>query len=306
MDRPVENTNLTYKFLLWTFIPSYLLGFLYFYKVQENSDFAYSTYALAILVVYMWIPASVVLLLNRTHLKKALAQYGLRFKPNRHWLGAWFYPLAITLLTVMICLLFGWGRLDLDFSTYLQSLASQLTPEQLIQLKQQLGQHETGRLLFLIIIQEVIAGTTINALAAFGEELGWRGLLYHQLRGMGFWRTNLLIGLIWGLWHAPIIAAGYNFPQHPYSGILLMTLATIVLSPLIGYVRERSGSVIAAAIFHGVFNAVANLSIILIASTSNLFRSPLGVAGIIGMLLLIAVSYVLYGLGRSPTTRLEK
>lgn len=144
----MENTNLTYKFLLWTFIPSYLLGFLYFYKVQENSDFAYSTYALAILVVYMWIPASVVLLLNRTHLKKALAQYGLRFKPNRHWLGAWFYPLAITLLTVMICLLFGWGRLDLDFSTYLQSLASQLTPEQLIQLKQQLGQHETGRLLF--------------------------------------------------------------------------------------------------------------------------------------------------------------
>ncbi|MDH5182938.1 MAG: CPBP family intramembrane metalloprotease [Gammaproteobacteria bacterium] len=243
-----------------------------------------------------------VLFLSRHQLRKSLSRYGVRFNPNLHWLGAWLYPLAITLLTIVICLLFGWGTLDLDLNAYLQNLSPQLNHDQLTSIRQALNQLGTTTYLLLLILQAFIAGATINALAAFGEELGWRGLLYYQLRHMGFWKANLLIGLIWGLWHAPVIAAGYNFPQHPYSGIFLMTMATVVLSPLIGHIRQRSGSVIAAAIFHGVFNAMANLSILLIADISNLYRSPLGLAGIIGMLMLIAVSYVLLGLGRSPTT----
>lgn len=298
MKRPA----LPYKYLLYTFIPSYLLGFLYLHLVQEDASFSHTTFALALLVIYMWIPGLMVLLLKRTHLRQSLRQFGLRFNPNIHWFGAWLYPLALTLLTIIITLVFGWGRLDLDFSAYLQGLSPQMSTEDLLPFRLQLESLGPGTLLLLMILQAVIAGATINALAALGEELGWRGFLYHHFRYMGFWKANLLIGFIWGLWHAPIIAAGYNFPQHPYGGIFIMIAATMALSPLIGYVRERSGSVIAAAIFHGVFNAIANLSILIIADSSNVFRSPLGLAGIIAMLILIAVSYLLFGLGRNPST----
>jgi len=293
----------TSQFLIWTFIPTYALGFLYYFQIQVNPAFTSSISALILLFCYMWIPALVTLLLNRHQLKQAMILYQVRFNPNRGWLGAWLYPLAIILLTILICLGFGWGTLDLQFNEYINSLGAQLSAEQLVQVKKQFTSMDSNTQIMLIIFQGLIAGTTINALAAFGEELGWRGLLLHNLRHLGFWKANLVIGFIWGLWHAPIIAAGYNFPQHNIGGIFMMIAATMVLSLLIGYVREQSGSVIAAAIFHGVFNALAGLPIVLIAGTSNIYRSSLGLAGIIGMLVLITVSYQLFGLGRSAQTK---
>lgn len=292
----------TSQFLIWTFIPTYALGIFYYIQIQNDADFSSRTSALILLLFYMWIPALVTLLLNRHQLKKAMVLYQVRFNPNPGWLGAWLYPMAIVFLTILICLGLGWGTLDLQFNEYIRSLGAQLGSEQLALLEMQFTTMGSNNQIMLIIFQGLIIGTTINALAAFGEELGWRGLLLHNLRYLGFWKANLLIGFIWGIWHAPIIAAGYNFPQHNIIGIFTMIVATMALSLLLGYVREQSGSLISAVIFHGVFNALAGLPIILIAQTSNIFRSPLGLAGIIGMLVLIAVSYQLFGPGRPAQT----
>ena len=160
----------------------------------------------------------------------------------------------------MICLGLGWSTLDLQFNEYIRSLGAQLSSEQLAQLEKQFSTMGSNNQIMLIIFQGLIIGTTINALAAFGEELGWRGLLLHNLRYLGFWKANLLIGFIWGIWHAPIIAAGYNFPQHNIIGIFTMIVATMALSLLLGYIREQSGSLISTAIFHGIFNALAGPS----------------------------------------------
>ena len=35
---------------------------------------------------------------------------------------------------------------------------------------------------WIAIVQALIAGITINALAGFGDELGWRGLMLNELR----------------------------------------------------------------------------------------------------------------------------
>ena len=42
--------------------------------------------------------------------------------------------------------------------------------------------------------EDLIAGVTVNAVAGFGEELGWRGFLQKELAFLGFWRSSLLIG----------------------------------------------------------------------------------------------------------------
>ena len=76
-----------------------------------------------------------------------------------------------------------------------------------------------GGLLFLSIGQVLMAGPTINAIVALGEELGWRGLLMHELKSLGFWRSSFAIGFFWGLWHLPMIVNGYNYPGYPILGL---------------------------------------------------------------------------------------
>lgn len=99
-----------------------------------------------------------------------------------------------------------------------------------------------------------------------------------------------MIGLLWGLWHLPVIVNGYNYPGHPVAGPMMMTLLAILVSPLIGYVRLRAESVFAAAVFHGTFNAAATLGIFL--SGGNVLVT--GITGVIGMVTLLLADGV-YG-----------
>ena len=72
-------------------------------------------------------------------------------------------------------------------------------------------------LLLASLCGAVVAGWTVNGVLAMGEEYGWRGLMWDELRHRGTVPANLLIGLAWGLWHAPLILQGYNYPGLPCS-----------------------------------------------------------------------------------------
>lgn len=128
-------------------------------------------------------------------------------------------------------------------------------------------------------------GATVNAVFAFGEEFGWRGYLLWELAPWGFWRASFAIGALWGLWHAPVIVAGYNYPSFPAIGVVAMTVACLSFSPVYTYLVVRAESVIAAALLHGVFNGSAGLVIAYAvtndAMLSELVASPVGVAGVL-------------------------
>lgn len=137
----------------------------------------------------------------------------------------------------------------------------------------------------LVTLGVVLAlGGTINALFAFGEEFGWRGYLLWELAPMGFWRASAAIGALWGVWHAPAVAAGYNYPSFPLVGVGMMTVACLAFSPLYTYLVVRADSVVAAALLHGVFNGSAGLVLAYTVTDSaglaELVASPVGVAGI--------------------------
>jgi membrane protease YdiL (CAAX protease family) len=140
----------------------------------------------------------------------------------------------------------------------------------------------------------LIAGFSVNALAAFGEELGWRGLLLRELEALGFWRSSALIGLIWGFWHAPLILHGHNYPEHPWADVFLMTAMTVLLSPLLSYLTNRANWVIAAAIFHGTINATPGLAIMVIRGGNDL---TIGVTGLAGLAVLAAMNLGLIAFG---------
>ncbi|MCL4561406.1 MAG: CPBP family intramembrane metalloprotease [Chloroflexi bacterium] len=110
--------------------------------------------------------------------------------------------------------------------------------------------------LILGVVQTVLLGPILGIVITFGEEYGWRGYLQNELVKLGRVRGILLLGVIWGAWHWPIILMGFNYPDHPLLGVLLMTLYTTGLAFVLGYAVLRSGSVLLSAFLHAVNNQV--------------------------------------------------
>ncbi len=136
--------------------------------------------------------------------------------------------------------------------------------------------------LFLLLgVQTVLLGPFLGLLVSFGEEYGWRGYLQSELVKMGKVRGLLLLGVIWGLWHAPIIAMGHNYPGYPILGILVMTLYTTGLAFFLGYVVLKSGSPWLAAFLHAVNNQAASFFLALVYTPADpIFSFGAGLYGV--------------------------
>jgi membrane protease YdiL (CAAX protease family) len=257
----------------------------------------------ALAVVCMFVPAIATLITQKLVWKEPMRDLGLS-APRLPWLAvAWLLPLALVIVALALSLLVPGVSLVTGLDGLIANLAGMLPPGEVARAQREMGHTilaKPGVLLVLSFAQVLMAGPSINAAAAFGEELGWRGLLWHELKLLGFWRASLVIGFFWGLWHLPVIINGYNYPGHPVAGPIMMTLMTMLLSPLIGYVRLRAESVFAAAVFHGTFNAAATL--VLFLAGGNILVT--GITGAIGMLTLLLANGVLW-LHLRPPRRAE-
>jgi membrane protease YdiL (CAAX protease family) len=107
-------------------------------------------------------------------------------------------------------------------------------------------------------IQSVLVAPFLAIVLGFGEEYGWRGYLQSELMKLGRVPGALLVGVIWGAWHWPLILMGYNYPGHPVLGVVLMTLYTMGIAVVLGYAVLRTGSVLLAAYLHALNDQVVN------------------------------------------------
>lgn len=146
------------------------------------------------------------------------------------------------------------------------------------------------------LVQALVAGFTINGLFAFGEEYGWRGVLADQLAPLGMVRANLLTGVLWGLWHAPLIALGHNYGGQWAVGIWLFVLITTPLSFILWWARQRSGSVVTSAVIHGAFNGFAGLLSLLLVGAEVLIAVPVGVLAGVGLSVVAGILWLVPGL----------
>ncbi len=244
----------------------------------------YSYTMLGAFSLAMWGPGIAALLVTRFVARQPLSTLRLKTlgaKPFYFW--AWFLPILLSLLTFAFSLLFGTGKFDSSFTFLAETVANapagtEIPPLEVIVLSQSL---------FAITLAPFI-----NILFAMGEELGWRGFLLPLLRPLGDWQALLLSGFVWGIWHAPTtLLHGYNFPLHPYLGILVMTVGCMLLGVILGWLYLKTQSPWAPALAHGTFNAVAGISFYFLhpeGLDTALAGNPLGVAGWAAMLLVIA------------------
>jgi uncharacterized protein len=90
----------------------------------------------------------------------------------------------------------------------------------------------------------------------WGEEFGWRGYLQRRLFADRPLLAAVATGIIWAVWHFPLIVRGYNYPDHPWLGTLIFPVSLVLTSIVFGWLRERSGSIWAASLAHSATNIV--------------------------------------------------
>jgi membrane protease YdiL (CAAX protease family) len=290
----------TIVFLALAFALAWALGFGYFALGGQVKSPIFAGMA----VLYMFTPATAAIITQRVIWKEPWSDLGLKMPRVRWLIVAWLLPVFLVLLALGLSLLVEGVSLVSGLEGFIGQLAGQLPPDKIAEIQKQLEHSflaKPGMLLLISLVQVFIAGPTVNAGAAFGEEVGWRGLLLHELNPLGFWRSSFLIGFFWGLWHLPLIVNGYNYPGHPFAGPLMMILLCILLSPLMCHLSLRAESVFPAAIFHGTFNAAATLVIFLHGGTVLLA----GITGATGLLTLLLADVVLWIHRRRGTAVLQ-
>ncbi len=254
-------------------------------------------------MVYMFLPAIVALLLQaiggdmkivRRHATRIQIvptdNSLLKFRPRLSWLVAILTTVAMVALSLLFSSFFA------DFSTIKESTLNLIIAQGIDNVPaEQIAQVEAMPEWIMVlstVLSGVIAGVTINALFAFGEEYGWRCYMVKALSGHKFLSAALLIGFVWGIWHAPLILMGHNYPDARVAGVFMMVLFCILGGIIELYFVLKSGTVWAAIFIHGTINALAGMSILMYPGSSPLLTGMTGVAGFLAMGVVIVALYL--------------
>lgn len=96
-------------------------------------------------------------------------------------------------------------------------------------------------------------------LAAVPEEAGWRGFALPRLQERhGALRASLIIGVLWALWHLPLL---WN-PDNPMSSYPLLAwfAGTVLVSVVYTWLYNGSGgTVLVVVVFHAAANTASEL-----------------------------------------------
>jgi uncharacterized protein len=214
---------------------------------------------------------------------------------RRYWLAGLLGFTLFNLASPFVGALFG--RFPLDLGLSLARAAAQTTPE---------GSALFGQIGAETYVAAVLVSLPFQALLlvpiALGEEVGWRGYLLPRLLPLGQWWALVLSGALWGLWHAPLILLGLNYPQQPVLGVGLMAVVGVITGVLLGWLRLASGSVWPAVLGHAAFdeNQLLGGITLLMAAGADLDTTQATLLGWTGWLLPLLVIALLAATRRLP------
>jgi len=100
-------------------------------------------------------------------------------------------------------------------------------------------------------------GLMIGLVLAAGEEIGWRGYMLTRLIDAGVPRPVLASGLIWALWHVPLVLGGvYAAGPSPALSAALIVVSITSFGFVISRLRLETGSVWPAIVLHAAWNRI--------------------------------------------------
>lgn len=210
-----------------------------------------------------------------------------------YWLIAWLAPGLLTVGGMAVFFLLFPRHYDPSLGMLRRMLSTQL-PEGV-----DVEALNLWSLAAVQAAQALLLAPILNSVATFGEEFGWRAYLQPKLMALGQHRALVLTGVIWGVWHWPVILMGYNYgfdyPGAPFLGPLAMVWFTVAAGVLLGWLTLRGKSVWPAVIGHAAINGMAGLGTIFLQGTPNtlLGPTPVGLVGGLGFALVAATILLL-------------
>lgn len=144
-------------------------------------------------------------------------------------------------------------------------------------------------LALVIALGLAVTGIPLSGLAAvFGEEYGWRGFLQDEWIEPNKRRGVALIGLVWGLWHAPVILSGvHTYPATPL-GLALGLVFFVLWAFVQSYTVLKTRSIWVAAFMHGVVNSVYALMLgYVVRPADKVLSFGLGIYGLLCLLVIV-------------------
>ena len=218
-------------------------------------------------------PAFAAFVLRKWVTREGFADAGLRLNLSkwRYYLVGWLLPVVVVGCIVVLAPLFGIGKADFSLVRGFHYLSQGLPPGKSLP-------HVTN-------VWLVLSSFLITAIFAvpflFGEEFGWRSYLQLRLFPQKPVLSAVGTGVIWSVWHFPVLIRGNNFPDNPYSGLIVFTVSMVLLSIIFGWLRLKTGSIWSASLAHAASNVVGGqMSILLLGGgASLLFALNLGILG---------------------------
>jgi membrane protease YdiL (CAAX protease family) len=152
-----------------------------------------------------------------------------------------------------------------------------------------------------------IYGIGAGLLAGFCEEIGWTGFAYPRMRTrFGALAGALLLGVLWGLWHLPVVDSlgtasphGRYWPEFFASFVAML----VALRVLIAWVYNNTGRLLMAQLLHA-----SSTGFLVVLSASQVTPAQeamwyLAYAGVLGIVAVVAIAMQGYALGSAESER---
>ena len=235
MPQPARSRIQVLTYLVLVFLFSSLFYFLMLHGGGIRSGGGVYTLCL------MWCPALAGMATLRLN-GRSLSDLGWNWRANyQFW--SWLVPILYAVIAYVIIWTFGFG--GFGNPQYLTAVANRAHFP---------GPHWIALLLGFVLIG--VYGLLGSLTSALGEEIGWRGFLVPELsRTFSFTTTSIISGLVWSVWHYPIlIYGGYNNGTPTWYDLTCFTVMVVSISFVAAWMRLKSGSLWTGAMLHASHN----------------------------------------------------
>ena len=233
-------------YIVLAYLPVYVLGLAF----SDKEGGVTSALAGNSLMLFPAIAVIITRLITKEGFKDALLGTGRR-KSGKYYAAAVIFPVLLPLVSGLILHLFIVKSGSIGDSAFC----------------------DNGMLTAALLLTAPATGLAM-AVHGFGEELGWRGYLTPKLEELMPTPLAIVVtGIIWALWHGPLLAYGYDFGRDydffPYGGFIAMIVMCIALSAFLTWLTKRTDSVYPAALCHMVLDLTLTSELSLFAARAD-------------------------------------
>lgn len=137
----------------------------------------------------------------------------------------------------------------------------------------------------MMFLSSLAAVPISQVIPSLGEEAGWRGVMYPFLKAkLGKTAGRIVGGILWGIWHWPLLILGGHFYGKEYLGApvlgpIVICIALAAFGIYIDHLYEKTGSIWMASLAHSGMNAAAvPMMLISVSDPSLSILGPTGFA----------------------------